>query len=695
MRRITFGMLTVAVAVVTMFAIIGQQRTLRVHAEETDVVRQGPQLRRGKDCGVGRQIADLELTDINGRTQTLSQLAKDGVAVIAMTGTGCPLCKKYAPTLAAIEDEYRRQGVRFVFVNPNKSEQGPRCHDAVSQHGFDGPYVSDPDSRICRALQADTTTEVFVVDSSRTLVYRGAVNDQYGFAYASDAPTETFLEDALDAVLADKHPDVSATTSPGCELLYDAIAENQNVTYHGQISRIIARNCRECHRSDGIAPMPFETYEQVKDYAGMIRFVTEQGIMPPWFADDGKSAQQPWQEPVQLDTSVHWANDRSLSERDMRDLQTWIAAGAPEGDPADAPRPVSYPDGWLIGRPDKVFQFDEPVRIKATGIMPYKNIRITNDLDEDKWIQAMEIRPSDPSVVHHVIVSVRGEARELDGYWAAYVPGNSSVVFPPGLGKRLPKGATLNFQMHYTPNGRETFDQTQLGLVYSDEPVEHEVKVRAVTVGPRRLKIPAGKAKHEVRASLRLPTDVKVLALLPHMHLRGQGARYDLLASGEKSTLLNVPRYDFNWQLRYELEEPRLLHEGDTLMFTALYNNSDSNPALKGLAEEYSSARTTNWGQQTYEEMHLGYVEYIVPGEKPGESASGMRGGREARSERIIGGLFTQLDVNGDGQVTRAEVQQRPGNRQASGVIFNRLDTNGDGVVDKKEFEKLGSILRR
>ena len=202
-----------------------------------------------------------------------------------MTGTGCPLCLKYAPTLARIEQQYRGRGVEFIFVNPNQSEQLQALNNAVQTHGFKGPYVQDGKRNLPKALQANTTTEVFVLDRARTLVYRGAVDDQYGFGYALQAPRRDFLADALEAVLEGRTPDTQATTSPGCELSYEAVdAAGTPVTYHNRISRIIHANCLDCHRTGGTAPMAFERYTAVKDYAGMIADVVERNIMPPWFA---------------------------------------------------------------------------------------------------------------------------------------------------------------------------------------------------------------------------------------------------------------------------------------------------------------------------------------------------------------------------------------------------------------------------
>ena len=655
-----------------------------VESAEDAPVRQGPRPIKPGDRGVGRQIPDVSFTDLTGEQLKLSDFGDQQAVVFAMTGTGCPLCLKYAPSLRAIEKRYRELGVSFVFINPNESEREERLHDAVKAHGFQGPYVSDGQKKLPAVLGAETTTEVFVLDRARTLVYRGAVDDQYGFGYALDAPRVHYLTGALDAVLAGRVPEVQATSAPGCELFYEKEHETTStatVTYHDRVSRIIQANCIECHREGGIAPISLESYEAVKDYAGMIRSVVKRGVMPPWFA-------APLPAPNDDEVpSMHWANDRSLSDLERKELFAWIEAGAPEGDPSDAPLARTFPDGWLIGKPDAVFEFPQPVPVKATGTMPYKNVTVETDLPEDRWVQAIEVRPGEIDVVHHVIVSLRSDAREIDerdGFWGVYVPGNGTLVYPEGYAKLLPKGAKLRFQMHYTPNGTATEDSTRIGVIFAKEPPKHEVKVAGIANG--RISIPPRADNHLEQASLRLPHDVQILGFLPHMHLRGKAARYDAITADGTEVLLDIPRYDFNWQLLYRLAEPQTLKQGDTIRFNCWFDNSENNPANP------DPDQTVRWGPQTDDEMHLGYVEYIVPGAKPGESASGIRrtttGGR---LRNVVGnGLFERLDVNGDGLVTRDEVrQQLPDTPNASGSIFDQLDRDSNEKLDKTEFSRL------
>ncbi|MFM7920218.1 MAG: redoxin, partial [Planctomycetaceae bacterium] len=378
------------------------------------------------------------------------------------------------------------------------------------------------------------------------------------------------------------------------------------MTWSDQISRLLQRHCVECHREGGVGPFRLDTYEAAVAHAPMIRQVVERGIMPPWFAAEPKAA----------GGKSPWVNDRSLSDSEKRLLADWIDKGTVAGDPAEAPIPKVFADGWLIGKPDAVFEFAQQVQVKASGTMPYQNILVETNLDQDHWVQAIEVRPGNPGVVHHVLVFVQGAdesdgprddaADERGGYWGIYVPGNSTLVYPDGYAKRIPRGARLRFQMHYTPNGTATQDSTRIGLVFAKQEPKHEVRVAGIV--NRGFRIPAGADNHPVVGSIKnLPTDVQVLAFLPHMHLRGKAARYELVSAGESRTLLDIPRYDFNWQLLYRYAEPLTVRAGETLQFTAWYDNSSGNPANP------DPEREVRWGPQTFDEMHLGYVEYVVP----------------------------------------------------------------------------------
>ncbi len=650
-------------------------------------VKRGPKILPAATEGVGRFVPDLEFKDVNGQSHRLSEFKNQQAIVIAVTSTSCPLSKKYLPTLARLEAQYRDRSVAFVYVNPTETDKLADIQAAITDNGLKGTYSHDGASALLASLGAKTTTECFVLDASRTLTYRGAVDDQYGIGYAVEAPRQNYLAKAIDATLKKQLPEVAATTAPGCELDLPEAAKPTTVTYHAQIARILSTHCIECHRDGGVAPFSLTSSDDVIAHAPMIRQVVERGIMPPWFAAKPEAGQP-----------SHWINDRSVPEADKAALLSWLSSDRPLGNPTDAPPARDFSSGWMIGKPDAVYQFAKPVPIKATGVMSYQHVVIDTELTEDKWVQAIEIQPGVREVVHHVLVFLQvGDRRGDDadeegrgGFWAAYVPGNSYRIFGDGYGKRLPKGAKLRFQMHYTPNGKAVEDATKIGVVFAKEPPRQEVKVAGIVNA--RLSIPPGADNHREEATLRLPFDVEILGFMPHMHLRGKACRYEVgTDEANARMLLDIPRYDFNWQLVYRPTEPIALSQGQTMRFTAWYDNSKNNPANP------DPTKTVRWGNQTFDEMHLGYIEYVQPGMAPGESDN-LR--RAALGNRLGDAVFESVDANKDGFLTRDELTavkdkypKLKENPKLIDIMFERLDADTNGKLDKVELRKLREVI--
>jgi mono/diheme cytochrome c family protein/thiol-disulfide isomerase/thioredoxin len=577
-------------------------------------VRQGPKLLAPGEHGIGSYVADFEFTDLDGTRRSLHTAGEQELTVIAFTSTSCPLSKKYLPTLVEINRDFAPRVVRFVLVNCVATDKRDEMKEATARFEPPVDYVFDRDSSLAAHLSATTTTDVLVLDRSHTVVYHGAIDDQYGFGYSIDAPRYTYLRDALEAVLDRRPVFVSATAAPGCLIeTKPSVSAQSDVTYHHQIARLLQRHCVECHRQGGVGPFALETYEDAVAHAPMIREVVQRGIMPPWFAAPSIQS-KPRETESDIEKNLDsrhgsnelspWINDRSLSASEKQQIFAWLDSNTPPGDPSQSPSPRQFSDGWLIGKPDAVFEFDEPVKVKATGTMPYQNVVVETHLEQDHWVQAIEVRPGDTSVVHHVLVFIQGAddadgprddaADERSGYWGIYVPGNSTLVYPDGYAKRIPKGARLRFQMHYTPNGTATEDRTRIGLVFAKEEPKHEVRVAGIVNAGFR--IPPGADNHQVSATIRIPTEVKLLAFLPHMHLRGKAARFDLISDGETRTMLDIPRYDFNWQLLYRYAEPVQVKTGDELRFTAWFDNSTGDLVMP----EDSPHRTTHSEYQHY-----------------------------------------------------------------------------------------------
>lgn len=579
--------------------------------------RQGPQPLQANQHGVGRLVPDITFKDLSGKSHQLSSLRGQRAVVFAMTSTSCPLSKKYLPSIAGLAEQYAQRKIQWVVVNPIPVDRPEDMRRAAESLGSQVIYVQDAEGLLAKALGALTTTDVIVVDRARTVLFHGAVDDQYGFGYAIDQPRRKYLADALDAILENKQPSIAATESPGCALdLGDEGAAHVDITYHNRISRIVQANCVECHRDGGVGPFSLVTYDDVAGHAAMIKQVLELGTMPPWFA-------APAVDPKGGKAPSPWANDRSMAEADRADLVAWIDGGKEMGNRRDEAQPHRFTADWSIGKPDAVFEFPEAVPVKATGMMPYQNVVIETNVDSDKWIQAIEVQPGDRSVVHHMLIYLLAPDRttlttkeemqdDQNGFWGIYVPGNSTLIYPEGFAKLLPKGVKLRCQVHYAPSGTATTDRSRIGVVYAKQPPQHEVRV--IGVSNPKIAIPPGAENHREDGTLKLPVDIEILSLLPHMHLRSKACRYRVVTStGETRTLLDIPRYDFEWQLLYRYREPQKVARGETLKFTGWYDNSKNNPANP------DPTATVRWGKQIEDEMHLGYVEYFIPGVAPGQ----------------------------------------------------------------------------
>lgn len=565
------------------------------------VLPEGPNRLRAGDVGVGRQVPDFGFTTVDGRALRMTDFLKGRGVVFAMTSTTCPVSKRYAGTLSRLQKHLEGKGVSLVLVNPFSSEDPKGIDSFIKANHLEAPYVNDTDRSVAYTLHASSTTEALLIDPSRTLVYRGAIDDQFGLGYHLDAPRNHYLLDAVDALLAGQQSRVAATEAPGCELELpsDKIGSAGSITYHRDVSRIIQRHCIECHRPKGIAPFSLESIEAVVDRAKTIQRVVEQGHMPPWFAA-----------PVPPGSENPWANDRSLAARDKADLLTWLRSNdRPLGDFAEAPAPLSFPEQWTIPIPDLILQLPSAFEVKAQGTMPYQYAYVETGLTEEKWVEAFEIIPTERDVVHHVIVQIIEKGSDVkkvgDGsgsFWAAYVPGNGVRIFPAGFGRRLPAGAKLAFQIHYAPNGRAVREQMRIGLVFAKK--RPSVGIESIGIAKRDLNIPPHAANHiETREQI-APFDFYITSFMPHMHLRGKAFKYEVVfKDGREETLLNIPHYDFNWQLSYDLKQPRLIPKGSRVRVSAVFDNSVENKANP------DPSQVVKWGPQTYDEMMIGYLE--------------------------------------------------------------------------------------
>jgi hypothetical protein len=414
-----------------------------------------------------------------------------------------------------------------------------------------------------------------------------------------------------------------------------AAAPSSRVTFNKDVLPILQRNCQTCHRPGEAAPMPLLTYDQARPWAKAIREEVVSRRMPPWFADPDHGK---------------FSNERTLSQSDINTLVAWVDGGAREGNPKDAPRPLQFAEGWSIGNPDAVVQMAEEFKLPASGTIDYQFILVPSEFTEDKWIERVEIRPTNRAVVHHIVAFVRDPGSKFlaaarpgrplaapnssrqrrppdDGVgeiiWepevlAVYVPGTSAQIYKPGQAKLIKAGSDIVLQMHYTTNGEATSDRTSIGFAFAkQQPVE---RVASAFVANTKFVIPAGASSHRVEARVTLDENVTLTTLFPHMHVRGKGFEYRAVyPDGRSEILLSVPRYDFNWQLFYHLQKPIVLPKGTRLECTAYFDNSAGN------ASNPDPAAEVRWGDQSWEEMLAGFFDFSVDPRVDPKSLYGKR----------------------------------------------------------------------
>jgi hypothetical protein len=416
----------------------------------------------------------------------------------------------------------------------------------------------------------------------------------------------------------------------------EARQDSQVPTFSKDVAPILYKNCAGCHRAGEIGPMPLLTYDDVRPHAKAIRDEVGDGNMPPWHADPKYGT---------------FANDRRLTAGERETLLRWANNGAPKGAPGDLPPLPTFTDGWMLGEPDLVLSLP-PYTVPADGFVEYEYIEVPVNLAEDRWIRALEVRPGNREVVHHVIAHARPPQAERrpsalsfaegmdvpEGQTGGpeektakrkrgvslfprpqragvaiggFAPGTSTMSFEPGTAMLLRKGSSMVLQMHYTTNGEETTDRTKIGLFFAKEPPKEELRFASLANG--NFVIPAGASDYVVAAEMTMAADVTLRRMLPHTHLRGKSWEYTATyPDGRSEVLLSVPKYDFNWQTDYVFAQPLKLPKGTKIKAVAHYDNSAANKANPDPRVD------VRWGDQTWEEMMFTAFVYSIDGVAPG-----------------------------------------------------------------------------
>jgi len=547
--------------------------------------------------------------------------------VLVFLDTECPVARSYIPRLKEIHQRWKDQGVCFLGIFASARVNIWDMAVYAQDQDIPFPVLQDVDLHLADGLEVQTTPESVVLDKKLQKQYQGPIDNQFKRGGNLKAPTQSYLEDAISAVVAGKDVEVARRPTSGCKLMRNEIpVSHEEVTYYRDVAPIIQRNCQACHRKGGVGPFELKTYEDVYYNSQRIAEVVQDRQMPPWHG--------------QLNSEFgELRNDKRLSESDINTLLTWYRNGALEGEAKDAPPAVKWPspDDWEIGKPDYVYKMPEPFKVPKNGVLEYQFFRVPLNFEDDRWYQAVEVKPGSADVVHHVAIHVvpssdkeyRGLTAMAELYGlntqrghviADYIPGDThnATIYDPNFAAKIPKHSDLVYEVHYTPNGRAAvLDQSMVAFKWAAKPPVTEIHGRVFRKPVGRFRIPPHDSHYCMEDSYYFESDVELDAIRPHFHLRGKTFRLEMVERNEdtgeiekRTTILSVPRYDQRWQRTYELKTPLRIPAGTELLATAHFDNSSLNPNNPDPTMEVL------WGQQTTDEMFSTRLRYrLLPSE--------------------------------------------------------------------------------
>jgi peroxiredoxin len=577
---------------------------------------------------IGMKIGNFTLKDSAGKAFSLHDIKDAKAIVVVFLSFDCPNSTGYAPTLAEMAKKYESQGVRFVGVCP--------CDDPpaeIEKHGKEFalpfPVFRDDKFAAADAFKADITPEAFVVEGQfYQLRYRGRIDDGFAGRLKKNINiTKHDLKQAIDEMLAGKNVSVPVTEAVGCAIIRETptpkLAGEINYTKH--VAPIIQQQCQTCHRPGEVGPFSLMTYKQAVNWAKDIKDYTQRREMPPWKVAEGSA----------------FKNERKMSEKDIETLAKWVDAGCPQGDPKDAPPPVQFTSGWQLGEPDLVLSADADFQLGASGRDLFRCFVLPTNLTEDKYIRAIEVRPSNARVVHHTLnfIDTAGRARKLEqtekdrvkkegemdlgpgysmsmgigflpsGAIGGWAPGQLPYVLPKDSYWSLPKGSDVVVQVHYHRNGRVEKDRTQIGIYFAKE--KPAKRLESLVLPGRFLFVPVGN-DFVVKGNIVVDQDCDLHTVMPHMHMLGKSIKVTMTPpDGQPSTLINIKEWDYNWQETYFFKETIPVKAGTKFDVEAHFDNSAANPKNPN-----NPPKTVPFGEQTTNEMC--FVFFSATAEKPG-----------------------------------------------------------------------------
>ena len=548
-----------------------------------------------KTTGIGEVVPNLEFKDIRYLRRTLSDLGTHKGIALVFLNTDCPVSKRFLPKLRELNAFYTAKDIQFVGVFCSAQDTVMEIASFALENDLRFPVVKDDESELCAALGIDRVPQVAVVDGGNRLAYRGRINDQYRVSGTQPSASREDLATALDELVAGKTISVKETTVEGCKLTPPSARNFERPpTFYGDVAAIMQRRCQRCHHAGTLAPFALTTYDEVKNRSEMVAEVVREERMPPWYADPKYG---------------HFINAPGMTADERDKVVAWVNADCPAGDPAHGPAPrVFATSEWRIGEPDLKITMRAPEKIPAQGYIPYKYVVLPYVFKEDTYVSAIEILPHNRQVVHHcnmAYVSIAKMKGGDDTFITGYVPGGQPMDLrpqqpsDPETAYKIPAGSTLVLQIHYTTTGKEEQSLISVGFRYPQKGVD-KISHHFV-LDPHDIAIAPGDPMWRMSAMKTIPANATLLGMFTHMHVRGRDMTFIAeYPDGRRETLLQIPNFNFAWQLAYECRNR--LPARTKIEAVAHFDNSKFNPYNP------DSNRTVPYGPQTYDEMFNGFV---------------------------------------------------------------------------------------
>lgn len=540
---------------------------------------------------VGSEAKDLTFKDVWYLPRSLQDIAKDKVTVLVFTMTDCPATQHYLPALLELEKQYRPENVQFAVVNVGPEDSIQEMAAQALELEVPVPLVKDVDQSVIRSLGVTKTPTAVILDREHRLQYRGAIAD--------NKSTSKQFTAALNDVVAGRTPESPETQVAGTTIPPMTTPEATGApTFADHVAPILRQHCQDCHRPDTEAPFSLISYDDAAGYADMIIEVTSEGRMPPWYASHGD-----------------FVNARKMSAKEKNTLARWVETGMAKGDLTKLPEPPSAgADGWLINEPDLVITMLGEHRLPADGYVPYKYKILPYVFKHDTWVQEIEIRPSNPRVVHHCNMAsiAPGQGWVEANFVTGKVPGVQPMQLRDNLGYCIPKGARLLLQIHYTTTGQEEKCKIEVGFRFAREVINK--KFQYLWMVNNDIAIPPGDPMHRVSATNKLNCNAVGIGLFAHMHLRGRDMSFIAhYPDGRSESMLVIPNYSFDWQMGYQWPKDEVrFPKGTVIECVSHYDNSEFNPYNP------DPTVTVKEGQQTFDEMLNGVMFYYDEDENLG-----------------------------------------------------------------------------